>query len=711
MIRKATRTGNKADTAPTTRLAIHGPLRLAAVLDRYRREDAYEPARVVAAMDGGDESDRPASLRWVLPELVDYLTLYFRTRDESYKYLLTDELIGRLDAAPGNDGTLTREEAETDVRAFATSFGQDLGPDGNRLLEYELSDVVRNLTTGCRRTLDVLMFSDCLARDVIKFLRPLCREDGIAIRPTYVFSKNPAEQRNMLRGLADRKFDVVFYSPFTHGFSPEYSRLSRTKEAFASRKTIHRAVDDTLADVAVSLDLLLGLFDSSVVVHNSANFRRHDGTPRELIKNLVTLRTRHLARQQANAGVAEFVAARHAAGCHQLSLLDEEALRRIHGDNALGQLLYDSGQDEPIYTIGRWVAARYREHLHVRAYLAGKKLVVCDLDNTLWDGLIGEGAVQQHVDRQRILRRLRERGILLAVCSKNDAKKVHWEGAVLREDDFACMEINWNPKTQNLFRIQNVLNLKAKDFVFIDDRPDERELVASCIPDLHVMDATSDRVWRQLDLWSRLLPCEGELDRTQLYQQRARRQAFLDDPKISREDEGKALAQLGIRVSVQDAREADLPRVVELINRTNQFNLCGSRTTPREAEAWLRSGDHRVLVAEAGDKFGTFGMISVAVARVRPDRVEIPVFVLSCRAFGYGLERVVINTVKRLALATGGVPLAGLYRETGHNEPCRKTYPDNGFQWNGGEWFYTGEGEVMDPPWLEVHHDVRGLTA
>ena len=240
-------------------------------------------------------------------------------------------------------------------------------------LEELLRDVVRTLTTECRRTMDILLFSDCLARDVIKFLRPLCREDGIAIQPTYVFSKNPAEQRNMLRGLADRKFDLVFFSPFTYGFSPGYSRLSATKAVFASRKAIRRAVDETLAEAATSLDLVLDLFDCPVLVHNSANLRRHDGRPRELVKNLVTRRTRHAAARRANAAVAELVAARNAAGCEQLTLLDEEALRRVHGDNTLGHLLYDSGQDEPIYTLGRCAASPYREHLYVRAITFGEE--------------------------------------------------------------------------------------------------------------------------------------------------------------------------------------------------------------------------------------------------------------------------------------------------------------------------------------------------
>ena len=391
-------------------------------------------------------------------------------------------------------------------------------------------------------------------------------------------------------------------------------------------------------------------------------------------------------------------------------MLDEEALRREHGDGRLGHLLYDSGQDEPVFRIGLPVAERYREHLFVRAYLNGKKLVACDLDNTLWEGLIGEGSIKHYTDRQTILRRLRERGILLAVCSKNDVRNVQWRESVLVEDDFVSTQINWDPKPLNLKRIESALNLKTKDFVFIDDRPDERELVSLSIPDVLAMDATSARTWKQLELWSWQVSRSGEPDRTKLYQERSRRQAFLDDLKSDEEDQGKALLQLGLRVNLRDVREAELPRVVELINRTNQFNLCGSRTTPQEVAGWLASGDHQVLVADASDKFGTMGLVSVAVIAVKPGRVEIPVFVLSCRVFGYGIENVLLNTAKKIALLSD-LPLVGLYRETPHNQPCRKTYPNNGFQWQEGDWYWGGEGETMDPPWLDLHHDVRGLLA
>ena len=161
----------------------------------------------------------------------------------------------------------------------------------------------------------------------------------------------------------------------------------------------------------------------------------------------MTRRTRHAAARRANAAVAELVAARNAAGCEQLTVLDEEALRREHGDGTLGRLLYDSGQDEPVYTLGRCAASSYREHLYVRAYLAGKKLVACDLDNTLWEGLIGEGSIRHHAGRQTILRRLRERGVLLAICSKNNAENVRWEGqAILHENDFACRADQLGPE-------------------------------------------------------------------------------------------------------------------------------------------------------------------------------------------------------------------------------------------------------------------------
>jgi FkbH-like protein len=200
-------------------------------------------------------------------------------------------------------------------------------------------------------------------------------------------------------------------------------------------------------------------------------------------------------------------------------------------------------------------------------------------------------------------------------------------------------------------RIREALNLKFKDYVFIDDRGDQRELVADAFPEMHVLDATSERTWRLLEQWSNLLTGQDEADRTRFYRERAERESFMATEVTAEENQSEAFAKLKIRVTLREAKPSDLKRVVELINRTNQFNLVGSRTSFREASEWQSAPNTRILVAEAADKFGPMGLVCVAVAEIREREIRIPTFVLSCRVFGYGIETVVLNAIRRLVTA------------------------------------------------------------
>src|SRR5262249_34922468 len=162
----------------------------------------------------------------------------------------------------------------------------------------------------------------------------------------------------------------------------------------------------------------------------------------------------------------------------------------------------------------------------------------------------------------------------------------------------------------------------------------------AAFPDLHVLSAARPETWRFLRHWQRMLPPNPDEDRTRLYHERVRREQFVKDRASAAgpvEDEGAALAGLRVTVTIRQARRSDLKRVVELVNRTNQFNLCGSRTTLREIQDRLGTGA-AVVLADASDKFGQMGVVGVMVAEVKPDLVEIPMFVLSCRVFGFGIE-------------------------------------------------------------------------
>jgi FkbH-like protein len=166
-------------------------------------------------------------------------------------------------------------------------------------------------------------------------------------------------------------------------------------------------------------------------------------------------------------------------------------------------------------------------------------------------------------------------------------------------------------------------------------------------------------------------------------------------------------------VRLREPAPADLKRVAELINRTNQFNTCGSRTTTREIEEWNAAPDRRILVIDSADKFGPVGTVAALVTQHRGDRIEIPVFVLSCRVFGYGIETVALNVVKSLARdeSTGQrLPVIGHYRQTAYNDPCRDAYARNGFSRQGEAWIFDTDEAIVHPSWLLVEEQWRSFN-
>ena len=234
--------------------------------------------------------------------------------------------------------------------------------------------------------------------------------------------------------------------------------------------------------------------------------------------------------------------------------------------------------------------------------------------------------------------------------------------------------------------------------------PTSASMVSSALPEILAMDATSERTWRLLDVWARGLPDQLEADRTQLYRERKQREQFLSAEPSETED--SLLAGLELQATVRRAKKSDLKRVVELINRTNQFNLNASRTSLLEMTEWLAVPGHNLLHADGADKFGQMGTVCVAATEQDRRTVRILTFVLSCRAFGYGFETAMLRAIQRLARASApdGEPprIVGLYQETALNSTCRSMYPDHGFNWDGSAWVHEAPTPIEPPAWLKV---------
>ena len=601
--------------------------------------------------------------------------LYFRTGDISYRSLFVGELL-KLVHTP----LLEREEQQQMREGMVSSVSQRffseaeraLAPAAIRRLRSELERMFRTAASRAGKTLDILCVGDCLTLDVVAFLGGACREEGIDLNPMFLSSHNPFELRKSLLAQSGEGFALVFYSPFTYTFTADFSQTLKNGRVIASTESVRRMIASGLDEVRTNLDLLIQHFDCPVLVHNSSNVRRHDGTLADRIKIAISRRARRIARHEANWVLHQYV--RNPGASTRVSIIDECALLDRYSEWELGRRFYDSWSQHPT-VLSRHLAPLYQDYLTASANLMTKKLLVCDLDNTLWEGEIGEGPVAHFHDRQAILKRLRRKGVLLAINSKNDPKNVHWAGSELDQRDFVVSRINWSSKADNMRQIRDTLNLKVKDFVFVDDRADQREMVSASFPEVLTLDATSDRAWRLLDLWSRWLPEQDGLDRTQLYHDRERRESFIAT-EAQAVDSVVLMERLGLKATVRCAKAADLKRVVDLINRTNQFNLNNSRTTLGELSDVLAAPRKTILLVDGADKFGQMGTVCVALTAQDGRDVRIPLFALSCRVFGYGFETVMLNAIARLAARSGDTTqLIGLYTETPLNEPCLRDVP------------------------------------
>ncbi len=575
-------------------------------------------------------------------------------------------------------------------------------PPEAKVLEALLAAIHAKFARPTRKTVRVLIIGDCVKWEIMNAVVGPCIDQQIKVTYKELGERVLPVLRNQIRALDPGDQDLVFFSPFTHQFFAEYEQMLKPAAALWPRTRLFTQLDKLLDEVTSTLHVLAQHTNCPIYIHNSAGTVQQFGMASGLVKHMGGHRNRAFVRDTIDTRIRKAILDPQLGGRGRL--LDEKALLNDFSALELGKVFFNGQIFHPA-KIGIELGQRpYFEALFSHAYLATKKVVVCDLDNTLWDGVIGEGAVTHFAERQTTLKQLRGRGVLLSINSKNDPANVHFTGGFLQPDDFVAPQINWLPKTGNMAKIVEELNLKVKDFVFIDDRPDELERMRNAFPDLVALDPTLPSTWDLFNHWATHLSSEMDEDRTKLYHERAARDSFLSAKPVEVEDEAAAFADLGLSVQLEIVSKSGLKRAVELINRTNQFNLCGSRTTLHDEEIGLGE-DHWIITAAARDKFGSMGVVGAMRVNKKADHVEVPIFVLSCRVFGFGIEYALLSAIKELV--QGDHTIVGLYKETQANEPGRQLYAQSGMQWDGARW--VGKvGELRsEPKWLVVNRELK----
>lgn len=332
-----------------------------------------------------------------------------------------------------------------------------------------------------------------------------------------------------------------------------------------------------------------------------------------------------------------------------------------------------------------------------------KKCLVLDLDNTLWGGVIGDEGVEgialgqgsgqgeAFVEFQRYCKGLSARGVLLAVCSKNDEANAmapferHPE-MVLRSGDILCFVANWDDKAENLRGIAETLNIGLDSLVFVDDNPAERELIRRELPMVAVPEMPGDPAGfagrlAAAGYFEGLKTTEEDRVRCEQYKANAERTQL----RGTTTDLASYLESLRMTMVAAPIDLMSLTRVTQLINKTNQFNLTTVRLTEAEVCATMRDPKFLTLQVRLADRFGDNGMIAVVLARVSGSEAVIEEWLMSCRVLGRRVEEACLNALVEACEARGVKRLVGVYRPTEKNGMVREMYGALGFARVAGE--------------------------
>lgn len=348
-----------------------------------------------------------------------------------------------------------------------------------------------------------------------------------------------------------------------------------------------------------------------------------------------------------------------------------------------------------------------------------KKCLILDLDNTLWGGVIGDDGVEgiqigdlgigkAYTEIQLWAKQLKERGIILAICSKNSENiakepfEIHPD-MVLKLDDISVFVSNWETKVDNIKHIQSILNIGFDSMVFVDDNPFERNLVSENIEGITVPDLPEDPsdylpFLRSLNLFETASYTHEDLVRTDQYREEAKRAVF----RKSFANEGEFLSGLNMLSKVEGFNKFNTPRVSQLTQRSNQFNLRTTRYTEKEIEQIGTSVDYVPMSFTLNDNFGEHGLISVVILKRDSDQWFIDTWLMSCRVLKRGMENYVLNCIVDKAKKNNIKKIVGEYIQSPKNLIVSDHYRDLGFEKNGNYWVLDTETYVLRDTYIQT---------
>lgn len=532
---------------------------------------------------------------------------------------------------------------------------------------------------GASQHVRVAILSDAASQQFVPLLKTLFHENGVCVEIYEApFDAFELEALNPASGLYSFRPDVIFLANCTQALRSRYY------------------AEQSAGFVEVSTQRMLVIWDA-LQSHCSARviqcnyplpYERQFGNYDLKVPNSL-----HSVTAELNSQIAL-----HARQRSQVLVCDVESIASYLGRR--------QWYDERL-----WALSKTFCHLDCLPYVAQSlveivlsslgqlvKCVILDLDNTLWGGVVGDDgplgiAIGPHGDGepfyhfQQFLLTLKKRGILLAVCSKNNrdaAVQPFFEnpGMPLKYQDITVFIANFDNKADNIRAIRDRLDIGFDTMVFLDDNPFERELVRKFLPNVIVPELPEDpadyvRAICELNLFETASFSAEDTRRSELYQREAERLAL----KSSAASIVEFLESLDMKLEVDRFRQERIPRIAQLIQRSNQFNLATHRYTEAECEMMMRDEARFLpLYACLSDRFGDHGLISVVVLHVKPAELEILDWLMSCRVLTRGVEQFLMNRVMDIAIQKGLPRVSGRYIPTPKNGLVKEFYAQFGFE-------------------------------
>jgi len=558
------------------------------------------------------------------------------------------------------------------------------------------------------RTVRIALLSSYVLDWLIPYLDAECRKTGL--EPEFYvapFNQYTQQVLNSTSDLYQFKPEVVFLALGLEDLCPEAVAPAKNEELAGARRT-------TVEEVLGLVQAIESNSKALTVVHSfSALGRDARGILQNRLANSLpqwltslndelagALRTHERSFLMPLEAVVEWVGRERS---HQPKMLYMASMRMAEA--SLPEL------------------ARYSMR-YVKALMGlTKKCVVLDLDGTLWGGIVGEAGAEgialgptapgiEYVDFQRALLGLTRRGVLLAVCSKNNPEdalpviRTH-PHMVLREEHFAAMRINWKNKADNVAEIAEELNIGLDSLVFVDDNPNERELIKQLLPEVLTVDLPRDpslyrRMLEDMTDFDLLALTREDETRVAKYQSNAKRRA----EQVTAASLDDYLRSLEVKVDIRLAPRDSLGRVVQLFNKTNQFNLTTKRYQAEDVSRFMESEEYRVYDLRVADRFGDHGLVGTAVVRTQGEEWRIDSLLMSCRVMGLGVETAFLERIYCDAVRERVVRLVGEYVQTKKNQPVKEFYDQHGFSLladdNGRqEWMLdVAASPIKKPSWI-----------